>query len=88
MTSCKKCKEEIGPDDRRWNNNPHTVYCRECVSKTVFDATTKKERFLALKEGKKMASENKPDWPPAEIIKALADEASQVFDGTTPAGPA
>jgi len=38
MTKCKDCETPINDDDRRWNKNPNTVYCRECVHEPVLNA--------------------------------------------------
>tara|TARA_Y100001938_G_scaffold22586_1_gene29158 strand:- start:2321 stop:2641 length:321 start_codon:yes stop_codon:yes gene_type:complete len=40
MTKCKDCETPINDDDRRWNKNPYTVYCRECVHEPVMQAKT------------------------------------------------
>ena len=40
MTKCKDCETPINDDDRRWNKNPDTVYCRECVHEPVMQAKT------------------------------------------------
>ena len=39
MTKCKDCETPINDDDRRWNKNPNTVYCRECVHEPVLNAS-------------------------------------------------
>ena len=70
---CRECGAEINDDDRRWNQNPETVYCRECVAGPVFEAKTKEERFAALKRGREMAAVNRPQ----KKQEAVRNEAGQ-----------
>lgn len=63
---CQDCGDTvINDDDRRWNNNKNTIYCRECVHQPVFDArsevmeakTQLQEAEERLEEEQKIASD-------------------------------
>ena len=69
--TCQDCGEvTIACDDRRWNNNQDTIYCRECVHQPVFDARSEVQR---LREELRLAEETLEDEK-----KIASDKAKEV----------
>jgi len=68
---CQDCGDTvINDDDRRWNNNKNTIYCRECVHQPVFDARSEVQR---LREELRLAEETLEDEK-----KIASDKAKEV----------